>query len=509
MKKIILLFLFNGIVWTSCAQGNFIKDSLDLFINREMKRWNMPGMSIAIIKDGKVLLEKGYGYADLTTKKPANEHTVYQIASNSKAFTGTSIALLESYGKLSTDDKVKKYLPYFKMKDPYLTDHVTISDVLSHRMGFSTFQSDLLNWAGTPGRKELVEKMAFSDLPYGFREKYGYCNIGFVVAGEIIKAVSDTVWDDYVKHHFFIPLGMQNTSTYFSDFAKNPNSSKAYALINDKLSEIHPANMDNIGPAASISSSVKDISKWIMMQINNGMYNGKQIVPAAVIQKTRKSLTIVGQGRGDANHFSTYGMGWFMKDENGKKVISHGGGANGFLSKTVIIPQDKFGFVILTNSDNQSFFEALSEILIKDETGQTYTDYSSLYYQHQVADLKSEADSVRKWKETVGKFNTTKDAYKKLEGVYEHPVYGKIALKAGEKMAEIYFQHHPQYKALVQWMNKEQLLCEFNEQIAGYEVLKFTEKDGRQILDLKVNDFVDMDHYLFTKTSNTFVPFIK
>lgn len=507
MKKVIKTIFLSVIVLKSFSQGNFIKDSLDIFINREMKRWNMPGMSIAIVKDGKVILEKGYGFADVAKKVLATENTVYQIASNSKAFTGTSIALLENYGKLKSEDKVKKHLSYFIMKDSYLTEHVNINDVLSHRMGFATFQTDLLNWAGTPSRKELVEKMAYSDMAYGFRERYGYCNIGFVVAGEVIKAASDTTWDDYVKHHFFIPLGMQNTSTYFSDFIKNPNSSKAYAVINEKLLEINPANMDNIGPAASISSSVKDLSKWIMMQIDFGMYNGKQIVPKTVIQKTRQSLTIVGQGRGNSSHFSTYGMGWFMKDENGKKVLSHGGGANGFLSKTVLIPQEKFGFVILTNSDNQSFFEALSEILIKDATGQTYTDYSGLYYRSYVSDIALEMDSVRKWKEAADKYKPAKDAYKKLEGIYEHPVYGKIAVKSGEKNAEVYFQHHPQYKAVMRWMSGERLVCEYNEQIAGYQALSFTEKNGRQILDVKVNDFVDMDHYLFVKSESGFKPF--
>lgn len=507
MKKSIIFIALTAITGVVKAQGNFIKDSLDIVINREMKRWNMPGMAIAIVKDGKVIVEKGYGYADMAKKVPATENTVFQIASNSKAFTGTSLALLENYGKLKLEDKVKKHLHYFKMKDPYLTEQVNINDVLSHRMGYATFQTDLLNWAGTPSRKALVENMANVDLPYGFREKYGYCNIGFVVAGEIIKAVSDTTWDDYVKYHFLIPLGMKNTSTYFSDFMKNPNASKAYAVINEKLVEIMPANIDNIGPAASISSSVKDISKWIILQTENGMYEGKQIIPKSVIQKTRQSLTITGQGRGNFNHFATYGLGWFMKDENGKKVISHGGGANGFLSKTVIIPQEKFGFVILTNSDNQHFFEALSEMLIKDVTGQPFTDYSALFYKGYLTNTKTELDSVKKWNEEAGKFKPAKDAYKKLEGMYKHPVYGKITVKATDKNAEMYFEHHPQYKAIMRWMNNERLVCEFNEHIAGYQALRFYEKDGKQILDVKVNDFVDMDHYLFEKISNEFKPF--
>lgn len=509
MRKNVLAVSLSLLSLGLFAQGNFIKDSLDVFINREMKRWNMPGMAIAIVKDGKVIVAKGYGYADVAKKTPVTENTVFQIASNSKAFTGTSLALLEHYGKLKLTDPVKKYLPYFKMKDAYLTEHVNINDVLSHRMGYATFQTDLLNWAGIPSREYLVRNMENVDLPYGFREQYGYCNIGFVAAGEVLKAVSDTTWDDYVKHHFFNPLGMTNSSTYFADFIKNPNSSKAYAVINEKLVEIMPANIDNIGPAASISSSVIDISKWIRMQIDNGMFEGKQVIPSQVIQKTRKSLSITGNGRGNLNHFSTYGLGWFMKDENGRKVMSHGGGANGFLSKTVIIPQEKFGFVILTNSDNQSLFEALSEILIKDVTGQAYFDYSGLFHKGYLEDIRVEQDSVKKWKAEAAKIKPAKDAYKKLEGTYKHPVYGMVTVKANANNAEMYFQHHPQYKAVMQWMGPERLVCEFNEHIAGYQVLRFYEKDGKQILDVKVLDFVDMDHYLFVKESNTFFPFKK
>ncbi|MBK6985858.1 MAG: beta-lactamase family protein, partial [Bacteroidetes bacterium] len=154
----------------SFAQGNFIKDSLDVYIKREMTRWNLPGLAIAIVKDGKVVLMKGYGYADVAKKTPVTENTEFQIASNSKAFTGTSIALLDHYGKLKLDDLVKTYLPYFKMQDDYLTNHVTIRDVLSHRIGYETFQTDLLNWARTKSKKELVENITNVTPKFDFRK---------------------------------------------------------------------------------------------------------------------------------------------------------------------------------------------------------------------------------------------------------------------------------------------------------------------------------------------------
>jgi CubicO group peptidase (beta-lactamase class C family) len=144
---------------------------------------------------------------------------------------------------------------------------------------------------------------------------------------------------------------MTRTGTTFQNFITSPNASKAYTLLNGNLFEIMPSKVDNIGAAGSITSNVNDLSKWVMMQLDNGKYNGKQVVPSEVIQKTRESNTIVGQGRGKGNSFNTYGLGWFLKDKFGKKIVTHDGGANGFLSKTVLVPEDKFGYVILTNSD--------------------------------------------------------------------------------------------------------------------------------------------------------------
>ncbi|HWY12631.1 MAG TPA: serine hydrolase domain-containing protein, partial [Bacteroidia bacterium] len=249
IKTIILLLIAN----ICLAQSNFIKDSLDIYINREMKRWNLPGLAIAIVKDGKVIVMKGYGVADVKKKTPVTENTVFQIASCSKAFTGTSLALLEYYGKLNLDDKVKKYLPYFKMSEDWRTEQITIRDVLSHRIGFGTFQSDFLNWNCNKSRKDLIANMLNVVPKYGLREHYGYCNLGFLTAGEIIPVVCDTTWDDYVKYHYFIPLEMKGTSSLYKDFMANANASKAYTMVDDVITELVPANVDKLGPAGSIT----------------------------------------------------------------------------------------------------------------------------------------------------------------------------------------------------------------------------------------------------------------
>lgn len=503
LKTLILLFSLQ-----SCLAQNFITDSLDSYIKREMIRWNLPGLAIAVVKDGKVIHMKGYGYADITKKTPVTENTEFQIASNSKAFTGTSLALLEYYGKLKLDDKVKKYLPYFKMHNDYLTENVTIRDVLSHRIGYETFQSDLLNWAGTKTRKELVENMANVTPKFGFREKYGYCNMGFVTAGEIILAVCDTTWDNYLKAHYFTPLGMIRTETHYQNFIMSPNASKAYSLVNGKIFEIVPSRVDNIGAAGSITSNVSDLSKWVIMQLDNGKYNGQQIVPAKVIQETRVSNTIVNGRSRKGHNFSTYGLGWFLEDAFGKKIVEHDGGANGFLSKTVLIPEENLGYVILTNSDGQYFYDALSTQIINDLNKQPYQNLSALYYQGFKKNYEEEQAGIQKLKAEVAAYKASPEAYKKIAGIYTNKVYGKIAIEAKDSYAEVSFEFHPQYKGKMRFKSADKIVVEYaDETTLGTKELKYEEKGAASTIEIKVNDFIDQDTYLFTKETSIFKSF--
>ena len=180
MKKIIVVFLLLNGLLLHAQQPAFITDSLDSYIQREMKRWQIPGLAIAIVKGDKVVATKGYA------------NTLFMIASNSKAFTGTSLALLEKNGQLNLNDKVIDYLPYFAMHDPAITKMVTVEDVLSHRLGLETFQGDFVTWDSDLGRKKLIENFKNNIPVYDFRDTYGYCNMGFLVAGEVIHAVTDT-----------------------------------------------------------------------------------------------------------------------------------------------------------------------------------------------------------------------------------------------------------------------------------------------------------------------------
>lgn len=481
------------------AQINFMKDSLDVYVERELKRWNLPGLALAIVKDGKVEVIKGYGYCDTQQKNKVTENTLFQIASNTKAFTGTSLALLEHYGKLKLNDKVVKHLPYFKLHEEWKTREASILDLLTHRLGYSTFQSDLLNWGCTRTRRELIENMVNVVPAHGFRERYGYCNVGFLTAGEIIPAVCDTSWDDYLKHHYFVPLGMNSTSTRYSDFIKSDKASKGYTLFDGKLYEVTPSNVDNIGPAGSITSSVNDLSKWVLMQLANGKYDNKVIVPEKVIARTRQSYMVERTNSRKGNNFNNIGLGWFLADADGKKVVTHDGGALGFLSKTLLVPEENFGFVILSNLDEQYFFEALGQQLLNDLLKRPYKNLSASYFEsfkNEYAERMATTQAIRK---KADAYKSSKTDYQKLSGVYKNAVYGRISIDAKADYAEVSFEYHPNYKGRLTFMGKDSLMLDYNDPSLGVQEIKFKNQGDVRNIEIKVNGFIDYDTYLFDR----------
>lgn len=398
-----------------------------------MKRWNIPGSAVAIVKDGKAVAMKGYGVKDASTPlsmtNKVDENTLFQIASNSKAFTGTSLALLHHQKRMSLDDKATKWLPYFKLNDELATKETTVRDLLCHRIGFQTFQSDLLNWNCNLSRKELITNIRNVKPVYSFRSHYGYCNSGFLAAGEIIPAVTDTSWDDFLKYHFFIPLKMNRSSTTYKTIIADNNACKPYTLVDDKLVLLPYANVDNLGPAASINSCVKDLANWLLMQLDSGRFDGKRIFPYEVLQTTTTSNMIVRDMPANSGAtFQTYGLGWFMLDYHGKKIIRHDGGADGFVTTTCFVPQLNLGITVLTNTDANSFYAALRTQIIDTYMNLPYQNHSEKIYKSVSANTKLENAEINKMREVAAKKPKATMKNDTYVGKYKNEVYGEIEI---------------------------------------------------------------------------------
>ncbi|MCB0396086.1 MAG: serine hydrolase [Flavobacteriales bacterium] len=351
MKKILLLLCLT---LSTILHGQDLK-ALDKYIEQVRKDWNVPGLSVAIVKDGKVVLAKGYGVREAGKPEPADEHTLYAIASNSKAFTSACIAKLVDEGKLKWDDKVTDHLPWFKLHDPWITAHITIRDLLCHRVGFRTFSGDLLWNSTTYSRKEIVQRARYLKPTYDFRAGYGYSNIMFITAGEVIEAVTGKSWEAYVRENFFGPLNMNESVMSTNDLKDRKDVAAPHVNEKGVQKPIAWENWDNMGPAGGIIASVNDLSSWLKMQLNHGTLNDHKFFSEETQQtmwEAHNALPVSGRSKAmyPSIHFRAAALGWFTFDYKGAKVVNHGGGYIGMLSQVVMVPEKNLGFVILTNA---------------------------------------------------------------------------------------------------------------------------------------------------------------
>lgn len=502
MKKFIFFLLLSFFTSHIFAQPSFIKDSLDSYIKEGMKDWNIPGLAIAIVKDGKVVLMKGYGVRDLETKEPVDENTLFMIASNSKLFTGTSLAQLDYDKKLSLNDKIIKYFPDFKVYDSCTTQMVTIKDMLGHHLGTKTFQGDFTWWNSELPREEIMQKMRYLKPNQNFRASYGYCNSCFLTAGQVIPKVTGKPWEVYVYDSIIEPLEMTHTHTLSQNMSEMPDAASPYTNTFSKdLQKLPYDNVDNLAPAGSIVSCVNDITHWLLMQLDSGRYNDKQILPWPVLQKTRDGNTLISTRKSSfiPTHFTAYGLGVFIKDYNGKELFEHTGGADGFVTNVCFVPEEKLGITILTNNDNQEFFELLRYQILDAYLGVPYVNRSKAILPDFMENRQQNLDSINALKARV-KGNKPPLPLSAYTGTYENQLFGDITITQDKNNLKITFPDHRNLSASLQYMDNDKWLLTYNNPAFGIFPLAFTTKGNKVVsADVKVNDFLEFDPYTFNK----------
>ncbi len=327
----------------------------DDYFDQARADWNIPGFAVGIIKDGEVVLSKGYGNLEVLGSKPVDGNSVFAIASNTKAFISAAIGILVDEGKLNWDDPVRNYLPNFKMYDPYVTEHITVRDLLCHRAGLGTFSGDVIWYKSDYAPEDLLPLIQHVHQAYEFRAGYGYSNLMFITAGEVIKAVSGKAWDEFIKEKIFDPLGMTRTLTSVDDLQSMNNIAQPHKPIEGGNKKIPYVNWDNMGAAGGILSCTNDMLKWLQLQLNGGQHEGEQIFSESIQSDFLKPHNSFKVSKGAKEqyrnrNFSGYGLGWSLMDYAGRKVAYHGGGYDGMYSKVTMVPEENLGIVILTNS---------------------------------------------------------------------------------------------------------------------------------------------------------------
>jgi CubicO group peptidase (beta-lactamase class C family) len=503
MKKIYLLLCFYLFLFTASAQNvnrnKFITDSLDNYINRALTNWRIPGAAVCIVKDGRIILRKGYGIKELGLANKVDENTLFMIGSNTKAFTGTAMAILQAQNKLSLDDKVTKYLPDFKLDNKDVTNMVTLRDLLCHRIGFGTFQGDFTYWTSDLTRKQVIEKMSHVKAQYPFRSRWGYTNAAFLTAGEVIEQVTKKPWEAYIKETLLAPLGMSSTLTLSKDLATSFNKAAAHTLVDGRLAAIPYAQIDNLAPAGSMSSSANDMCKWMLALLSNGKVGAKEVIPAAAIRATRQPQILAGGG--DDGGFSAYGLGWFLQPYKGHRLVSHTGGVNGFVSSVTLVPDQNLGIVILTNTDQNSLIETLNldiiDVYLKLPHGKYDREALSQAKLSQQTDLQ--LDKARR--DTIALNPRPTLDLSSYTGKYNNDLYGNLTVVKGDlNDLEMRFEHHPKMFARLQCLGGNRFFATFSDPVFGKSVFTFRTQNNRATgVQVKVADFVEYTPYEFVK----------
>ncbi len=505
MKKFYIFLLFIVIPFATIIaqkQPVFVTDSVDSYINRALERWQIPGAAVLIVKDGNIVTAKGYGVKEKGKDDKVDTNTLFLIGSNTKAFTSTALALLENEGKCKLDDKVVKYLDGFKMKDPWVTGHINLFDIVSHRMGLQTFQGDFMYWTSDLTSDEVIEKFGEITPVFEFRTKYGYTNAGYAIAGKIIEKISGKSWDEFIKEKIFIPLDMKRSTALSTDYAVADNIAIPHTFVNDNMAPIKFQSIDNLAPCGSIASSVNDMQGWIIAQLDSGRYNGENIIPYSVINRTRQPQTIVRRNRHPFNktHFTLYGMGWSLEDYEGCEIVSHTGGVNGFVTSVTLIPEEQLGIVVLTNTDQNAFFQSMKWEIIDAYLGLPYRDYDSYMYKR-VSGQKADHDAaIAALKDSANMNIKPEFDFAGLAGKYENEVYGYALLTPKENFVELKLQHHSRQSGRLEYIGNNRFLCTYADPSYGIKVFPFEIENGKvKAFNLYVDDFVDYMPYRFER----------
>ena len=488
---------------TAGAGNTFVRDSLASYVQRGLRLWNIPGLAVTVVKDGQVVVSQGFGVKAVGKPEPVDGNTLFLIASNSKLFTGTAISQLVEEKKLKLDDPVRQYLPDFRLYDSVSTRLVTIRDVLGHRMGTKTFQGDFTFWNSNLSRAEILQKVRYLKPTGLFRQSYGYSNYGFLAAGEIIPvATGGTTWQDFVQQRLLTPLDMANTYPLSAGASQRANIALPYTTAFGPLTRVPFDEVDNFGPAASLVSSVNDLGHWLRFQLDSGKYNGQRIMPWATLRRTREGNTLVGAGKSAIypSHFRTYGLGLFSADYNARQIFWHTGGANGFVTNVCFVPEEGLGLAVLTNQDNQSFFEALRYQLLDAYLGVPYVDRSRQLYAFAKTGNAETAKNTVGLAARVAKKTKPTRSLKDYAGTYQHPVYGTITVEPKGKQLLVRFSHHPALTTTLDYMDGDTFRSTFSNAAYGVFPAAFAVENGQvKTLEIRMNDGLEQDPYVFSK----------
>jgi CubicO group peptidase (beta-lactamase class C family) len=403
---------------------------LDDLAAKAMTEWKVPGVAIGVVKDGKLIFGKGYGYRDVEQRLPVTPDTLFAIGSITKSFTSLTFSILNDDGKVDWDKPVHEVLPEFVMADPVATDHVTPRDLLSHRTGLP--RHDLTWYSSDFSRVDLVNRVRYLKLSKDLRTTFQYNNLMMMTVGYLEGKVTGLGWEGAVRSRIFEPLGMTHSNFAVADMAKSDNRALAYEWRKDAVKLVPYHNIDSIGPAGSINSSINDMSHYLMFQLGDGSWQGKRLVSESNLRMMHSPQTAVADPPApfafpELGH-AAYGLAWVVTSYRGHNLVWHNGGIDGFYALLSMLPDDHMGVVVLTNLPHGDIPDTLAYNVYDRLLGLDQIDWLGRFKEREAKQKKEEEES-KKTKPSDKKPGThPSHPLEDYAGEYENPGYGTLKI---------------------------------------------------------------------------------
>ena len=429
---------------TSLQAQVLTSKQIDSVTEKTLTTFNVPGIAVAVIKDGKILHAKGYGVRSIKTNLKVDENTLFGVASNTKAMTAAALGMLVDEKKMTWDTKVIDIIPEFKMYDPFVTNEFTVRDLLTHRSGLGLGAGDLMIWpdSSTVDKKQLIHNLRYLKPVSSFRTKYDYDNLLYIVAGECVSRLSGITYDDFIETRIFKPLGMTKTAASWYRLKDKSNVIDGHAPYEDKLLPVGLSFGEIANAAGGVYSNVTDMSKWITAMINGGKYGDqleKRLFSAEVAKELWTPQTIINNG--NPTSFSSYGLGWFLSSVNGNFQATHTGGLSGIVTQVTILPDLKLGIIVLTNQQSGAAFNSVTNSIKDGYLNIKGQNRIKTYNDNRLRNEKQAKEIVDKTWAAIAlaqKANAIKPDMKNYLGTFKDAWFGDVTIS--EVNGKMYFQ---------------------------------------------------------------------
>lgn len=489
LREVVAVLLLTGAPLALAAQQEPL-GSLDGFVQTVMRDWEAPGVAVAVVKDDQVVFARGYGVREVGGSEPVDTETLFAIASTSKAFTAAAVGMLVDEGRVGWDDRVTDHLPGFQLYDPYVTRELTVRDILSHRSGLP--RGDRLWYLSPFDRDEILQRVRGLEPNWSFRSHYGYQNIMFIAAGQLVEAVTDTSWDDFLRHRIFDPLDMPTSTTRFDELQQRTNVATPHGKIDGKVTPLSWRDWDNVGGAGAVHSCAAEMAQWIRMQLGEGAYEGRRFLSDSVIREMRRPQTIVPRDTVDErlfpeSHFYAYGLGWRLMDYRGRLVVRHGGALDGIRTHLALVPEEELGVVAITNMNESLVPQAIVWQVIDAYLGPRDKNWNDVF---KALDERNEhrADSLRTVTEKERVEGTAPThALADFAGTYESELYGEAVVE--EDDGHLVLRIGPAFAGDLQHWHYNTFRAQWRDRYMGRDFVTFQVSRRGKVSGMEVQGF--------------------